>query len=272
MTHRIHSTRRALSVAAAILTITQVASAQSLESRVAASRGTVTFEYVTRPNVCGDGSSINVSSDSSSGWNRRPNRSGVHVGTRRGVGYERCDTGPARVTLRLDGGKATDLHVAVGGPQTQADTDLGEVPSAEAARYLLAIAPRLAGRSGDEAVMGAEIAADVVVWPTLLQIARDDGASESSRKSALFWISREASDAATAGLDSLAVDDATTISVRSDALYYLAQRPRGEGIPALVRVAETSKSVKLRKDAIWFLAQSRDSRALALFEKLLVGR
>jgi hypothetical protein len=30
--------------------------------------------------------------------------------------------------------------------------------------------------------------------------------------------------------------------------------------------------VKLRKDAIWFLSQSRDPRALDLFEKLLSGR
>lgn len=37
-------------------------------------------------------------------------------------------------------------------------------------------------------------------------------------------------------------------------------------------LAESSKSIKLRKDAIWYLAQSRDSRALALFEKLLAGR
>ena len=272
MTHRIHSPRRALSIAAAILSITRAASAQSLDSRIAAARGAVAFEFITRPNVCGDGSSINVSSDSAPGWTERANRSGVHVGTHRGVGYERCDTGPARVTLRREGSRVVELHVAVGGRPADADTELGEVPSAEAARYLLAVAPKLAGRSGDEAVMGAEIAAGVVVWPKLLQIARDSDATESSRKSALFWLSHEASDAATAGLDSLAVDDAATLSVRSDALFYLAQRPRGEGIPALVRVVETSKSVKLRKDAIWFLAQSRDSRALALFEKLLVGR
>jgi hypothetical protein len=60
--------------------------------------------------------------------------------------------------------------------------------------------------------------------------------------------------------------------VRQDALFHLAHRPNGEGIPALVRVVETSKSVKLRKDAIFYLSQSRDARALELFERLLAGR
>jgi hypothetical protein len=272
MTRRIVLPGRALSVAAAIATLTRIASAQSLESRVATARGAVAFEYATRPNVCGDGTSITVSDDSLPGWNLGTGRSGVHLGRRRGDGYERCDTGPARVTLRHDGSRVTELHVSVGGRAADADTDLGNVAPAEAARYLVAIAPRLTGRASDEAVTGAEIADGVVVWPSLLRIARDSDASESSRKAAVFWVSHEASAAATAGLDSIVVDDAAALSVRSDALFYLAQRPHGEGIPALVRVAETSKSMKLRKDAIWFLAQSRDGRALALFEKLLGGR
>jgi HEAT repeat protein len=163
------------------------------------------------------------------------------------------------------------LRVSVGGVPERAETNLGEVTPGEAARYLLALAPRLAGRSGDAAVLGAEIAVGVVVWPELLRIARDSGAAESARKAAVFWVSHEASTAATAGLDSIAVDDEATLSVRREVLFHLAQRPHGEGIPALVRVAESSKSVKLRKDAIWFLGQSRDDRALALFERLLGG-
>ncbi|HEX7940013.1 MAG TPA: hypothetical protein VF483_13580, partial [Gemmatimonadaceae bacterium] len=126
--------------------------------------------------------------------------------------------------------------------------------------------------SADHAIMGAEIALDVVVWPRMLKIARDNSASDGARKSAVFWVSQEASAAATAGLDSVAGDDTASLAVRSDAVFFLAQRPHGEGIPALVRVAESSKSMKLRKDAIFFLAQSRDDRALALFEKLLTGR
>jgi len=272
MRHVVDLSGRALAIAAAVVAFARIAPAQSLESRVAAARGSVTFEYATRPNVCGDGNSIDVSNDDSPGWNLRPQRSGVHMGSRRGGADERCEIGPARVTLRRDGTRIEELRVSVGGRPETAETNLGDVPPAEAARYLLAIAPRLPSRSGDAAVLGAAIADGVVIWPRLLQIARDSGASESSRKAALFWVSREASDAAVAGLDAIAVDDGAALPVRSDALFYLAQRPHGEGIPALVRVAETSKSMKLRRDAIWHLAQSRDSRALALFERLLGGR
>ena len=250
----------------------EFASAQSLESRVAAARGTVAFEYATRPNVCGDGSSITISDDASPGWSMRRSRSGVHIGRRTSNSYERCEIGPARVLLRRDGSRVSDLRVSVGGPVDGADTELGDVSPANAAHYLLTLAPGLAGRSGEDAVMGAEIAEGQVVWRRLLEIARDNGATESSRKASVFWVSQEASTAATTGLDSIANDEDSTLSIRSDALFFLAQRPGGEGIPALVRVAETSKSVKLRKDAIWFLAQSRDARALALFERLLAGR
>jgi hypothetical protein len=196
----------------------------------------------------------------------------VHIGTRSRDAYERCEQGPAQVLLRRSGTRVVDLRVWVAGRPESGDTHLGDVSPAEAARYLLALAPRLTGRSAEDAVLGAEIAAGVVVWPRLLQIARDSSASESARKAAVFWVSHEASSAAAAGVDSIAVDDDVTISVRSDALYYLANRPQGEGIPALLRVAESSRSMKLRKDAIYFLAQSRDNRALELFERLLVGR
>jgi hypothetical protein len=180
--------------------------------------------------------------------------------------------GPARVVLRRDGNRVADLRVTVGGRADAADTDLGEVPPADAVAFLLDHAPGLTGRGADNAVMGAVIAEGAMVWRRLLQIARSSDASESARKASVFWVSQEASAAATAGLDSVAADDDVSLSVRKDALFHLAQRPNGEGIPALVQVAETSKSISLRKDAIFFLAQSRDARALALFERLLAGR
>ena len=264
-------TRSLSGAIAAICIVAHVASAQSLERRVAGARGSVAFAYATRANVCGDGSSITVSDDASPGWTTRSSRSGIHMGSRVSR-YERCVMGPARVVLHRDGDRVVEVRVTVGGAPRPADTDLGEVPASEAASYLLDIAPRLTGRSADDAVMGSEIADGVVVWQRLLQIARSRDASEAARKAALFWVSQEASNAATAGLDSIATDDDATLSVRSDALFHIAQRPHGEGIPALVRVVETSRSVKLRKDAIFFLAQSGDARALALFERLLAAR
>ena len=245
---------------------------QTLSSRIAAARGTVSFRYETRPNVCGNGSSIEVSEDSSAGWMTSSRRRGVHYGTRYDNRNDPCEAGPAQVLIRRADGRITELRLTVGGRPERADTDLGEVLPSEASRYLLSIAPDLTGRAGDHAVLGAVIAEGGVEWQKLMRIARDADASESSRKASVFWVSQEASVAATRGLDSIATDDDVNLSVRKDALFFLAQRPNGEGIPALVKVAEGSRSMALRKDAIFFLAQSRDERALALFEKLLAGR
>jgi len=253
------------------LALPTLAAGQTLEQRVASARGSVGFEFDTRSNVCGDGHSIMVSNDSSPGWTRRSSRSGVHIGRRKGRSGD-CETGPARVLIEREGNAVANLRVTVGGMPASAETELGRVSASDAAAYLLSIAPRLTGESADDAIMGAQIANGARVWDRLLEIARDNGATESARKSALFWVSHEASIAATSGLGAVAADDDASIAVRKDALFYLAQRPNGEGVPALARVAETSTSSRLRKDAIFYLAQSRDPRALDVFERLLTKR
>ena len=266
------SAHRISRAAALLCLIPSLASAQSLDARVASAKGSVGFEFDTRRNVCGNGTSINVSSDTTPGWNTRRSRSGIRMGRGSSDDGSLCVTGPARVVLQHTGPTATALTISVGGRRVGADTELGDVAAAEAARYLLAIAPRLSGASGDDAVMGAAIADAPSSWRRMLEIARAGDASESSRKSAMFWLSQEATVAATSGLADVALDDTNGGSVRSDALFYLAQRRNGEGIPALIRVVRESKSIKLRKDAIFHLAQSGDPRALELFESVLAGR
>ncbi|MEP6621982.1 MAG: HEAT repeat domain-containing protein [bacterium] len=263
---------RAVASLVAAIAASHTANAQSLESRVASARGTIGFEYATRPNVCGNGESVMISSDSSVGWNTRLNRRGIRIGTTRSGEDSRCDVAPARAVITKSGDSITAIRVTVGATSSRADTELGFLPSPEVARYFLAIAPRLNGSAADKAVWGAGVAGDVVIWKRLLEIARDNRASEGARKATLFWLSESASDAATAGLGDVAADDDAQLSVRKDALFHLAQRKGGEGIPALIQVARESKSATLRKEAIWHLAQSKDPRALDLFEKILAGK
>jgi HEAT repeat protein len=52
-------------------------------------------------------------------------------------------------------------------------------------------------------------------------------------------------------------------------VFALSQRPRDEGVPALIRIARENPDPELRKKAIFWLGQSDDPRALALFEELL---
>jgi hypothetical protein len=264
---------RTIALATVVLAVTSASAvaAQSLDDRIASAPRTVAFEFETRANVCGDGRSVTVSDDSSPGWMTRSRRSGIHIGRREAGDRGYCEAGPARVVVEHDGRTVRDLRVTVGGSAERADADLGTVNPTDAARYLLNTARRLDRDAADDAVMGAAIAAGVKTWPTMLEIARDNNASESARKASLFWVSQEASAAAVAGIGAVAADEDAASSVRSDALFFLAQK-KDAGIPALIRVVTESKSVKLRKDAIWYLSQSRDPRALDLFEKLLSRR
>ena len=64
-------------------------------------------------------------------------------------------------------------------------------------------------------------------------------------------------------------DRATDRDVREQAVFALSQRPHDEGVPALIRIAREKADPELRKKAIFWLGQSDDPRALALFEELL---
>lgn len=273
MTTHFRALTRRIATAAAIALTPFVLESQNLDSRIASASGkSVAFHFATRPNVCGDGISIQISDDTSDGWNTRSRRRGIHIGRSMSGYREPCEIGLARAVIDKNGSGIGRVQVTVGGRATKADTELGDVSSAEAAQYLLKIAPRLDGRSADNAVLGAAIADSTTVWRRLLEIARDENASESSRKTSLFWVAQEATAAALEGLDSIASDDDAEIGIRSDALFHLAHRPRGEGVPALIRVVRTSEHRKLRKDAIWHLSQSGDPRAVELFEQLLTGK
>ncbi len=90
-----------------------------------------------------------------------------------------------------------------------------------------------------------------------------------TRRHAVFWLGQAAGEAATRGLDSIAVDARGDLEVRKHAVFALSQRPSEEGVPALIRIARTNSNPELRKSALFWLGQSEDPRALALFEELL---
>ncbi|MEO7965245.1 MAG: HEAT repeat domain-containing protein, partial [Gemmatimonadaceae bacterium] len=77
---------------------------------------------------------------------------------------------------------------------------------------------------------------------------------------------------ATAGLDDIVGDNDIDRDVREQAIFAPSQRPKEEGVPALVKVVRTSKDPELRKKALFWLGQSDDPRALQLIEELLAKR
>jgi hypothetical protein len=263
-------TARAILAAAALgLGAAATAQAQSLAARVAAAPdGDVRFTYSSRPDVSGNGR--NVIQWNCRGTNCRQQVDGDYSDSDDDW-RSPCDTGPVRLTLRVRGGRAAALHVVVGGtwrPRPGA-TDLGRIPAPEAARYLLALAKQSDGDVGGQAIFAATLADSVTVWPDLLRLARDADVAHATRRTAVFWVSQAAEAAATRGLDSLVGERDVDREVREQAVFALSQRPRDEGVPALIRIAKTHNDPEIRRRAIFWLGQSNDPRALALFEELL---
>ena len=150
--------------------------------------------------------------------------------------------------------------------------DLGMVPAREAADYLVSLAQTERGSMGEKAVFPATLADSADIWPALIKIARNPDVPRSTRTQSVFWLGQAAGDAATRGLNDIVVDNSVDREVREQAVFALSQRPRDEGVPALIAVARTNKDPEIRKKALFWLGQSHDPRAIDLFEELLTKK
>ena len=252
-----------------LLVVGAPAAAQRLGARIAAiPAGTVHFTFRARPGVCGSGRSVFT-------------REGRHADTwERGardseVAYD-CEPGPVRVSLTVRHATVQAVRTYVGGrwvspPPGVAMTDLGAVAPRDAVDFLLAFAARDSGPAGQEAILPATLADSVTVWPALLGLARNERVSRRSRRQAVFWLGQAAEDAATGGLVDLMSDAAADRDLKEQAVFALSQRPRDEGIPALIRLARSHPDRAVRRQAMFWLGQSDDARAVALFEELLTA-
>ena len=253
------------------------AAAQRLGARVAAAPdGTVRLSFAARPGVCGDGHSV-IAFECIGGKCGR-GRWGRTITLDHGfddddVEYD-CEPGPVRVSLRVRAGRVQSLRTYVGGrwvtpPRDAAVTDLGTTSAREAVDFLLGLATREDSRGGEEAILPATLADSVTVWPMLLKLARDDRAPGRTRGQAVFWLGQAAGDAATRDLTDLVDDADLDRDVKEQAVFALSQQPREAGVPALIRIARTHPEAGVRRKALFWLGQSGDPRALALFEELL---
>jgi hypothetical protein len=248
---------------------TSAAGAQSIADRVArAGDGSIRMSFATKPEVCGRGGSISRGNNWRQQW-------GDYDRTRDVEWDNACDYGPGRLVLEKRDGEIVALRFAVGGrwrPAGAGVTDIGTVPAKDAADYLMSLASKLPGRAGRDAIFPATIADSAVVWPALIRLAKDEDRPRETRKQAVFWLGQAAGEAATAGLDSLSKDASVDREVQKQVVFALSQRPKDEGIPILIRVAKTHRDPEVRRDAMFWLGQSNDPRAIALFEEVLTKR
>ena len=260
---------RQLILAAALAAAAPLA-AQSLAPRVAhAPDGVVHLTYAARDGVCGNGAGT-ISFDCADGT------CGNHRITTNSDWDDDtpcpCEAGPVRLALEVSAGHVTRLRAYVGGhwkPAAPGVTDLGTVPAVEAARFLLDLARANSSRAGEEAVFPATLADSVTVWPDLLKLARDVNVASRTRNQAVFWLSQAAGEAAVKDLADLVGDDTVDREVREHAVFALSQEPRDVGVPALIQIARSNKDREVRRKALFWLGQTNDPRALALFEEIL---
>lgn len=246
----------------ATLCATPALDAQTLAQRVAAVRnGTVRVSFAARPDVCGNGRG-NIST----------RRTGVRAHDDEWT--DECEPGPVRLAIDVADGAVIAVRTYVGGhfKSTTGATDLGTVSVRDAVDWLLGAAARGEGKGATEAIFPSTIADSVIVWPRLLAIAKDDQFARETRRQALFWVSQAAGDKATAGLAEMVADPTGDRDVRKQAVFAISQRPKDEAIPVLLNVARSAKDPEIRRNAIFWLGQSHDARAIEYLEKVLLGR
>jgi hypothetical protein len=253
----------------AALGATTTLDAQSIADRVSrAGNGTIRMTFATRPELCGRGGSIHRGPNWRTSW-------GDYERTRDVEWDAACDYGPGRLVLDKRDGEIVALRFYVGGrwrPGGSDVTDLGNVGAVDASNYLVSLAATLPGKAGRDAIFPATVADSAEPWPGLFRIARDDERPRETRKQAVFWLGQAAGEAASAGLDSLSRDSNVDRDVQKAVVFAFSQRPREEGIPALIRIARSHRDPDVRRDAVFWLGQSNDPRAIALFEELLTKR
>lgn len=219
--------------------------------------GTLRLQFKARPGVCGTGQSMNFMT--------------VNSSRNKGEWESDCEPGPVRVAMDIRSGTPTKLRFYVGGrwgPSGDA-LDIGAVSARDAGDWFVKLAETGSGSVAREAVSVSTIADSSVVWPALLRIAKDSNRDVELRKSAVFWVGQAASDAV-ASLSGLVEDDDGEIDVRKQAVFALSQRPNGEGVPVLLGIARGKLDPRIRRQAIFWLGQSRDPRALTYFEEVLM--
>lgn len=259
----------------ATVSVSERTEAQSIAQRVrAVGDGTAEIRYATRPGICGNGTrGFSIGRHSYFGqWNSSDDHDFMRT----------CEPG-ARVRVRVEKGSVTEVRVGVGRGSWRASeervTDLGEVPSAEAAAYFLTLAESGvgSGRSSHGAITAAVIADGVSVWERLYAIATDTvRVSSSTRRDAMFWVSRFAAAKVTGhGEDIAAADEDDDRDDRDDtrdaAVFALSQMRGRQGVEPLLTIARTHKDPQVRQKALFWLGQSGDPRAAALFREILRG-
>jgi hypothetical protein len=157
-----------------------------------------------------------------------------------------------------------DCQVDAGGLQVYW---LGDVNPAQSVEFLETLVTNVNVRDQSESALSAiALHRDAAAAAAILNLAKNG--SPRLRQRALFWIARRAESQA-AGIITQAIDNDPDAEVKKQAVFALSQLPRDEGIPLLIKLARSHTNPVVRKQAMHWLGQSRDPRAISFFEEVL---
>jgi hypothetical protein len=104
--------------------------------------------------------------------------------------------------------------------------------------------------------------------PFIVRIAHEDQ-SPHVRGQALFWLAQSAQKKVAAEAIAGAIENDPETDVKRKAVFALSQLPNDEGVTKLIEVARTNRNREVRKQALFWLGQSKDPRALQFLEEVL---
>lgn len=244
--------------------------AQSLGAQLAAvGEGKALLTFPVRDGVCGDGA----------GTIRTGHGEQIRIEGRDGW-ISPCAPGPGQLVIQVRDGRVVDLTTRVGGSSwsdirragdLSGATELGEATPAELARWLLELARESDGEPGEEAVFAVTLVRGVEPWAGLLAIARDEQVRANTREDATFWLAQAAGAVVAGDLEELADDGDLDLEVREAAVFALSELDDEEqAVRSLLKVYRETDDSRIKRRALFWLGESADPRALALFETILL--
>jgi hypothetical protein len=102
----------------------------------------------------------------------------------------------------------------------------------------------------------------------LIRVAETDADNEL-KKQALFWIGQKAGQRSLDVLGKTVDSDDADTDVQKQAVFAISQRPKDEAVPLLIKIAKTHAKPEVRKQAMFWLGQTGDPRALEFFKEVL---
>jgi len=226
--------------------------------------GTLSFSYLTREGVRGNGHSLEISL---------------------GDGDHRCyyhgswdsepplRAGPAQVQLRLVEGRIRDIDLSVGHTTPPScDRELGLIAPGPVVHFFLDHAPELNRDLGENALLAACIGGQTDVAPGLLALVKDRHHHADLRSSAMFWAATLASEKVLAPLKDILRNRDEDMELREHAVFALSQVSRPDPLPLLMEIARDGRTPQLQRAAFFALAEHDVPEVHQLFEDILMGK